>query len=166
MSSLPRFRSVGIRPLHADGFTLIEVVLAVAVVAIGIVGILGLLPLGLQTTREASDKSQMATIAQQFISYYQQDALDPNSTNSLTVIPWSSPTNTIVTLDDVHQYAAIVSVQTNAYPQIWDTNPPPTTSMVTRVMIQVYRVAISGTITNSSSSTNTFFTEVARYVHP
>jgi len=48
----------------SHGFTLVEVVLAIAVISIGIIAILGLLPNALQSGRDAADNTLSATIAQ------------------------------------------------------------------------------------------------------
>jgi len=48
----------------SNGFTLVEVVLAIAVISIGIIAILGLLPNALQSGRDAADNTLAATVAQ------------------------------------------------------------------------------------------------------
>ena len=52
-----------------QGFTLIEVMVALVVVTIGIIAILGLIPVGLQSARNAADMTLIATIAQDTFSY-------------------------------------------------------------------------------------------------
>jgi uncharacterized protein (TIGR02598 family) len=47
-----------------QGFSLVEVTIAVAVVAIGLIAILGLIPQGVQSSRDAADRTLAATIAQ------------------------------------------------------------------------------------------------------
>jgi uncharacterized protein (TIGR02598 family) len=49
---------------NGDGFTLVEVMLALAIVSIGLIAILGLLPTGLRSARDAADNTISATIVQ------------------------------------------------------------------------------------------------------
>ncbi len=56
------------RKQSANAFSLIEVVLALAVSAIGLVAILGLLPQGLQASRDAADNTISATIVHDIFS--------------------------------------------------------------------------------------------------
>jgi uncharacterized protein (TIGR02598 family) len=51
-----------------EGFSLVEVTLALAVIAIGLIAIIGLLPHGLQASRDAADNTIAATIAQDIFS--------------------------------------------------------------------------------------------------
>jgi prepilin-type N-terminal cleavage/methylation domain-containing protein len=57
-----------LRNRRANAFSLIEVVLALAVSAIGLVAILGLLPQGLQASRDAADNTVSATIVHDIFS--------------------------------------------------------------------------------------------------
>lgn len=52
----------------SQGFSLIEVVMAIAIVAVGLVAILGLIPQGLKSARNAADDSLVAVIAQDTIA--------------------------------------------------------------------------------------------------
>ena len=56
------------RKESANAFSLIEVVLALAVSAIGLVAILGLLPQGLQASRDAADNTISATLVHDIFS--------------------------------------------------------------------------------------------------
>jgi len=56
------------RSENTTGFTLVEVILALAVVSLGIIAILGLLPVGLQSSRDAADSTLAATIVQDTFS--------------------------------------------------------------------------------------------------
>ena len=53
---------------NVHAFTLVEVMLALAVVSIGIIAILGLLPNALQSSRDAADNTLAATIVQDLFS--------------------------------------------------------------------------------------------------
>ncbi len=50
-----------------DGFTLVEVVLALGIIGFAILAILGILPVGLNTGRSAQDETRAAQIAQTII---------------------------------------------------------------------------------------------------
>jgi uncharacterized protein (TIGR02598 family) len=52
------------RPGLIEGFTLVEVVLALGVVSFALVAILGVFPIGLQTGHDAQDETRAAQIAQ------------------------------------------------------------------------------------------------------
>ena len=60
--------STASRKQSDSAFSLIEVVLALAVSAIGLVAILGLLPQGLQASRDAADNTISATIVHDIFS--------------------------------------------------------------------------------------------------
>src|SRR5258707_9347019 len=72
-----------------SAFTLVEIILALAVMAIGLLGTLVLFPVGLNATRTASDNTEMATIGAEYISIYQQAALHTNNYDGLP--PGASP---------------------------------------------------------------------------
>jgi uncharacterized protein (TIGR02598 family) len=58
------------RAARANGFTLVEVALAMAVAAFALVGILGLFSSGLQSSRGVADNTLAATIANNLIQQY------------------------------------------------------------------------------------------------
>lgn len=66
----------------ADGFSLVEVVLAIGVIAIAIIGILGVVPAGLNASHAAQDESRAPQIAQDIFSSIesQSQARYPNAT--------------------------------------------------------------------------------------
>ena len=79
------------RKLTARGaFSLIEVVLALAVIAIGLLAVIGLFPQGLQSARDAADNTLSATIVQDLFSQ-----LRNSTAGSLSIcdnpIPYGSP---------------------------------------------------------------------------
>ncbi len=53
---------------NGDAFTLVEVMLALAIVSIGLIAILGLLPTGLRSARDAADNTISATVVQDSFS--------------------------------------------------------------------------------------------------
>lgn len=152
----PRITRHASRVARHHAFTLVEVALAIAVVAIGLVGVLALFPLGLRATRGATDDTQMATIGQEFISKYQQAAM--NSANFVSPGPLANDfiqTNVYVSgagfvnLGDV-SYNVDVLITNAGFPQM--TNGA--NLLISRVIIKVSR---------QGSKTNTYFTEVTRY---
>ena len=137
-----------------QGFTIIEVALAIAIIALGIVAIIGLLPTGLDVIRDASSTTQMANIAEDFITQYQQRALDSALYEGTTnVLPTSTFTTTVTTSESAIPYTVKVDVSNTVLPII----TPSLTGTISRVAIQ---------ISYPGSRTNTFITEVARYVRP
>ena len=56
------------RFINGDGFSLVEVMLALAIVSIGLIAILGLLPTGLRSARDAADNTISATVIQDVFS--------------------------------------------------------------------------------------------------
>jgi uncharacterized protein (TIGR02598 family) len=67
---------------NVDGFTLVEVMLALAIVSIGLIAILGLLPTGLRSARDAADNTISATIV--------QDVFSAIRTNQFTTVDLST----------------------------------------------------------------------------
>jgi len=136
------------------GFTIIEVALAVAIIALGIVAIIGLLPTGLDVIRDASSTTQMANIAEDFITQYQQRALDSAFYEGTNNVLSTSTTNVpVTTSESAIPYTVKVDVSNTGFPII----TPSPTGTISRVAIQ---------ISYPGSRTNTFITEVARYVRP
>jgi uncharacterized protein (TIGR02598 family) len=147
---MPHSRQV----LHSKGniaFTLVEVALAIAVVAVGLVGILALFPLGLRATRSATDDTQKASIAQDYIAYYQQLALTSNNYSSSDILANADYTSG-ATNDNI-AYNVRVLVTNAGFPQITNSG----LNLLSRVLVQVWR---------PGSKTNTYSTEVARYATP
>lgn len=83
----PHFSPAPTSALHRlRGFTLVEVVLAIAVVAFAFVGMFSLLPVGLGVFRESMDISITAQIAQRIVSEAEQsdfDSLVPEAGNAV-----------------------------------------------------------------------------------
>ena len=150
------------------GFSLVEVTLAIAIVAIGIVGILALFPLGMDAVRKAEDDTQMMTIGQDWIAYYQQMSANsnyysgmPSAINATRVIDTSENYSATQQLDGIN-YIADCLVITNGFSTIAAGG----TNMISRVQIAVYRTTPAyKPLTNSGyNTTHYYFTEVTRYV--
>jgi uncharacterized protein (TIGR02598 family) len=58
-----------------SGFSLIEIVIALAVMAIGLIAIVGLIPQGVQSARDAADNTLAATIVQDDLNNLRSTAL-------------------------------------------------------------------------------------------
>jgi uncharacterized protein (TIGR02598 family) len=63
------------RALHVAGFTLVEIVLALAIIATAFVAILGLLPAGLEASRQAGNSTIVATVLDEVHQRIQQQPL-------------------------------------------------------------------------------------------
>ncbi|HTS19674.1 MAG TPA: prepilin-type N-terminal cleavage/methylation domain-containing protein [Verrucomicrobiae bacterium] len=95
------------------GFSLVEIVIALAVVSLGLIAVIGLIPQGTQAGRDAADNTLAATIAHDTlntmrltalttwpptappISYY--DAQGTNSVNNFTTDPQDAYFHIVVT---------------------------------------------------------------------
>ena len=103
------------------GFSLVEVTLAVAIVAIGIVGIMALFPLGMDATRKAADDTQMMTIGQDWIAYYQQMAAQYSLSPS-EVSANESYSKNMPPVDGIYYHVKVV-VTNAGFSTIFDTDP-------------------------------------------
>jgi len=148
-----------------SAFTLVEIALSIAVLAIGLLGTLVLFPVGLDATRTASDNTEMATIAAEYISMYQQTALTNANYVSLglnqDVLSQSDSGVLTNSLDNGSFCLSRIVVTNTGIPQIqYDIppyNPGPATNTISRVIIDLWR---------PGGNTNTYVTEVARYALP
>lgn len=138
--------------LHSPGrrgFSLMEVVLSIAVVGVGLLSILGMFLVGLRATRSAMDDTQMASIAQDYIAYYQQLAASSNNYSSLGVLPNADYTSVVTNENLAYNVRVVVTNAACAQMTSFGTN------LLSRVTLQVWR---------RGSDTNTYCAEVARYV--
>lgn len=163
-------------------FSLIEIVLALAVSAIGLVAVLGLLPQGLQASRDAADNTISATIVHDVFSTIRTTPFT-NITNldSFGFIPklrFTANTNlsvstTTITVSNYLDQAGFFTTPdasgyyTNAYykliltfqPQLPAGVPNGTPSTVSMVTATVVWPALAV----SPINTNVFVTKVAQY---
>ncbi len=144
-----------------SAFTLVEVMLALAVMAIGLLGVLVLFPVGLNATRTASDSTEMSTIAEEYISKYQQAALNSgnyiNGGTNQQLLSAGPPDSILIITNDVGgpYYTAHITVRNTGFSQINTSGV--FTNTISRVTIELWR---------PGAATNTFVTEVARYALP
>ena len=66
---------IKIRGTAQTGFSLIEIMLALAVIAIGLIAVVGLIPQGVQASRNAADNTLAATLAHDTFNLLRQQAL-------------------------------------------------------------------------------------------
>lgn len=59
-----------------SGFTLMEILIAVAVLAIGVVSVVNLFPVGLQAARRTADFSNTAVLAQKALDFYRSEGYE------------------------------------------------------------------------------------------
>lgn len=94
-----------LRPSHCSkaAFTLIEVVMAMAVVSFALLAITGLLPVGLQTMRDSQTDQAAGTIANQLRGDLQQIAFvaDPNNANAQVLLSSLATTTNYYTVEGV-----------------------------------------------------------------
>ena len=148
-------------------FSLIEVMLALAIVSLGIIAILGLLPSGLQSGRDAADNTLSATAVQYtfnalraspFTAVAVCDACGPGSTplvkdlSTYSSAVWGGP------VSNAYDYAGFPSIWVNAYYKVI-LNYEPQSPVLTRVTATVVWPAQSKNPVNSSI----FITQIAQY---
>jgi uncharacterized protein (TIGR02598 family) len=68
---------IGVKSAATPGFTLVEIMIALAVVAIGLIAIVGMIPQGIQSARDAADNTLAATIVQDTLNQVRLVASTP-----------------------------------------------------------------------------------------
>ena len=146
-----------------SGFSLIEVVLALAVATVGLVAILGLFPQGLSSARNAVDDSFTAIIAQDTIAGRRADLQNGTATLGIAANPdtrWFTP--------DGHEI--LLTNNTDALPAMYrcEVKASPLTGVApnlesTRVVIYWPWYRKSDAPNQSTMNTNIFVTEIAVY---
>jgi uncharacterized protein (TIGR02598 family) len=139
------------KPKAANGFSLMEVTLAVAVVAIGLIAILGLIPQGVQSSRDAADNTLAATIVQDTFNDLRTRALGGSWPPAAVNIYYDAVgTNSfLATSTSLDRYFHVV-----ATPVLSASTPD----------LYVVTATISWPATSASPlNTNVFVTQIARY---
>jgi len=169
---MKRFLPQNVGGQRADGFTLPEVSIAVAVCMIGLVGIIALLPNALKNARTATDLPMAARIADSELAQYRVAAAVLGSGQPFTPPvnwpPWNSSVHYYTSegrpclVDDVDCYFEVRISHTNRYAPVYGT--------IRDVTVWVrwpYRRAggRTGAETRAVSS-NCFVTSVAPYQRP
>jgi uncharacterized protein (TIGR02598 family) len=70
-----------------SGFSLVEVMLALAIIAIGLVAIIGMIPQGIQASRDAADNTISATIVHDTFNNIRALAMNPTVTWASLSVP-------------------------------------------------------------------------------
>lgn len=131
------------------GFSLIEIMLALAVIAIGLIAIVGLIPRGVQASREAADNTLAATLVHDAFNGLRQSAMQP---------PWPP-----VLADTYYDAAATNQVNTpsaDTYFKIHLANAVSTPTLLTVVATVTWPVK---RLTAVPPNTNVFVTYIANY---
>jgi uncharacterized protein (TIGR02598 family) len=136
-----------------SGFSLVEIMLALAVIAIGLVAIIGLIPQGIQASRDAADNTLVATIVHDTFNEYRQDAL----------LAWPPVLSTNLYYD-----AAGTNQVTNSSPDRYyyvhlNSQPSPSAPNLLVVSARVTWPDKLGTV--YPLNTNIFVTSIANYQH-
>src|SRR5579862_5115875 len=63
-----------------SGFSLVEIMLALAVIAVGLIAVIGLIPRGIQASRDAADSTIIATIVHDTFNNLRLEATQTTST--------------------------------------------------------------------------------------
>jgi uncharacterized protein (TIGR02598 family) len=139
------------------GFSLVEIMLALAVIAIGLVAVIGLIPQGIQASRDAADNTLAATIAHDTFNQMRQQSLIPAGT-------WPPVSQTVY-------YDALATNVINAVTDPQDAYFRVVVTPQLSVSVQgLYVVTASVTwpakpTTVSPLNTNIFVTTIANYQH-
>ena len=83
------------------GFTLAEVVLALAVVAFGLIAVLGVLPIGLNTTRDNRDETMIVQDAEYWLHAIRGGRLGVESLNNVEWVQVSTDNETWYTAEHI-----------------------------------------------------------------
>jgi len=91
------------------GFTLVEVMLALAIVSIGLIAILGLLPTGLRSARDAADNTISATIVQDIFNSIRTNQSNQFTNVSLSGFGFPQPSQPTPPYNLLNSYAPITA---------------------------------------------------------
>ena len=137
-------------PRSAIAFTLIEVMIAVAVVTLGIVAVLGLIPVGLKSARDAADNTLSATIVQDVFSVIRAQPFNSLGAPNTLYFDQNGTNMTPVTTPYYSYYRVEVSY----------------TSLSPLPLYGIQATVVWPAWTASPLNTNIFVTEVAWYDNP
>ncbi len=118
------------RRAQPQGFTLIEVALAMLVIGVGIVAVFGLFPAGLDASRRTADETSAAMFAEEVFGGFRAKA---------QVVPWQSFNNIRVPIASSDLWAAAATVGSGSGTVVWRN--PADTNLVERALR--YELAIS-----------------------
>ncbi len=152
------------RSIDRRGFTLVEVMLALAIVSIGLIAILGLLPTGLRAARDAGDNTLSATIVQDTFTGLRTNAFHSAMLcDTCTITPqdlgtYDTIANPAKRVFNYYDSDGFSTPQATAYYKvILDFQPQ--TPVLTRVTASVVWPAQAKNPVNNSI----FVTQIARY---
>ena len=143
--------SVKTRTTTEAGFSLIEIMLALAVIAIGLIAVVGLIPQGVQASRDAADNTLAATIAHDTFNYLRQQALQSPWPPTLTANTW---------YDAAATNGTTASASANTYFQVHLAASASTPNMLTVVATVTWPVKSASAV---PPNTNIFVTSIANY---
>lgn len=156
------------------GFSLIEIMLALAIIAIGLIAIIGLIPQGVQASRGAADNTLSATVAHDVFNTIRSK---PFATVDLTSLGFTNAILTPFTIlgtpgiynlqnagagvayYDQKGYTPPATPQDNYYAVCVTFTPQPGLSLV-RVMVTW---PVKSLVSVAAANTNIYFTQVANY---
>jgi uncharacterized protein (TIGR02598 family) len=132
-----------------EGFSLVEIMLALAIIAIGLIAIIGLIPQGIKSSRDASENTLVATIVHDTFNDLRRQALTP---------PW--PPNLVDVYYDVAGTNQSLSPSVDTYYQVHLLIPQSTPTLLTISARITWPVK---SVTAVPPNTNFFSTQIANY---
>jgi prepilin-type N-terminal cleavage/methylation domain-containing protein len=152
------------RFIFKEGFTLIEVMLALAIVSVGIIAILGLLPVGLRAGRDAADNTLSATVVQDTFSGLRTNAFHSAILCDTCITPqdlstYDTTTTPSLRVSNAYDQAGFSTGWTNAYYKVMLDFQPQAPLPLSQVTATVVWPAQSKNPVN----TNVFITRIAQY---
>ncbi|MGA2605635.1 MAG: Verru_Chthon cassette protein B [Verrucomicrobiia bacterium] len=150
--SAPKVYGVNLLSSRKKGFSLVEIVIALAVVSIGLIAVVGLIPQGLQASRDAADNTLAATIVQDTFNEFRAQEL----------VAWNPFAGTQNFYYDAAGTNEFSSPGTLTYYQVQLTTVQSTLSLWTLSAAVTWPV---NSLTAKPLNTNFYFTAIANYQH-